>query len=285
MRKSVSLLLLTAMLCAALAGCAESDGGGGKLRFKEVAGGVALYRYKGSSKETAFTVPDEHNGLPVVEIMDFALANAEYLTSVAIGRNIKIIGDWAFTNSLKLTAFEVPPENSAFTQRGGILYTKDMSELVACPNGKTPLTLDDGKKVTGGAEVIVPATVKKIRNNAFYICENLYTIKFNDGLEAIGDKAFIKCVNLQNFTLPGTLKTIGVDAFSYCDSLTKLTIPASVTAIGDYAFFSLASGITEIVIERENADGLKLGKDWVPNKKDTIENKVEVKFLTPEYKA
>ncbi|HQK74382.1 MAG TPA: leucine-rich repeat domain-containing protein, partial [Clostridiales bacterium] len=224
MKKAFCAFLTLLICCQAAAGCAA--GNGEKLRFKEAPGGYALYRYKGVSSVTSFSVPDEYGGRPVVEILDFALANAEYLTSIRIGKNIAAIGEWAFTNSQKLAAFDVDPANTRFVSVDGILYTKDMTQLVAYPNAKTPLVTGKDGKTAGGASVEVPAGVKTIRANAFYTCANLYKITFPEGLEHIGNKAFIKCANLQSFILPESLKTIGVDAFSFCDSLTAVTIPA-----------------------------------------------------------
>ena len=277
--KRIISLMLAILTVFSLAGCSGLSSGEEKLKFKEAQGGYALYRYKGSSDKTEFTVPDAYEGRPVVEILDFALANAEYLTSISIGKNIAAIGEWAFTNSSKLTQIKAHPENSAFTDMDGVLYTEDMTELVAYPNGKTPLVLDAGGKITGGAEFVLPASVKKIRNNALYSCSNLYKVQFNNGLVEIGDKAFIKCANLQNFTLPGTLTKIGVDAFSFCDSLTAVTIPASVTEIGDYAFFAMSSGVKEVVIQRKDSEGMILGRDWLPKLKDTVNTKAEVKYI------
>jgi hypothetical protein len=76
-----------------------------------------------------------------------------------------------------------------------------------------------------------------------------------------------------------TLKTIGIDAFSYCDAFTQVTIPPGVETVGDYAFFSLSSSIKPSVSNAKNADGLTLGKDWVPNLRNTVGQKAEVVFV------
>ncbi len=278
MKRMITVVLMLSVLTVSFSGC-SLPGGTEKLRFKEVDGGVALYRYSGTSGATLFVVPDEHEGRPVVEILDFALANAEYLTGISIGKNIAAIGEWAFTNSSKLTQIKVHAENSAFTDMDGVLYTKDLTELVAYPNGKIPLVSDTAGEIVGGAEFVLPDSVKKIRSNAFYSCGNLYKVTFNGGLLEIGNKAFIKCGNLQNFILPDSLQKIGVDAFSFCDSLTAVTIPASVSVIGDYAFFAMSSGVTEVIIQRENSDGMVLGKDWLPKIKGKVAEKAVVKYV------
>lgn len=277
--KRVMSILSVLLFISTLIGCVPVNEDKESLKYKVVAGGYALYRYKGSSQKIIFTVPDEYNGQKVIEILDFAIANTEYLHTVRIGKNIEKIGEWGIVNCSNLKEIQVDANNPNFKSVDGTLFNKDLTELLVYPNGKTPIVKDKDDKIISGGIVTVPDTVKKITNNAFYLCGNLWRINFNQGLEEVGNKAFLKCGNLQNVRFPNTLKTIGIDSFSYCDAFTELTIPASVENIGDFAFFSLSSNIKAIKIERKNADGMILGKDWIPNVKDTINTKVNVEFV------
>lgn len=275
-KKVFSALLAVLIIAASLSSCSLSQS---SLSFQKNETGYALYRYKNTSTQTVFTVPDTYENEPVTELMDFSVSNSEYLKEIHIGKNIKEIGIWALTNCPTLEKIVVDEENPYFTTADGVLYTKDMTILLFYPNAKTPLVTDDKGTVTGGAEFKVPDSVKVIRSNAFYLCANLYTIEFNKGLETIGDKAFLKCGNLTKLELSDTVKTIGTDAFSYCDALAKVDIPASVTKIGDYAFFSTASSIEKIVIHQKDADALELGSNWIPQKKNSVKEKVEVEYM------
>ncbi len=92
--------------------------------------------------------------------------------------------------------------------------------------------------------VYLPETVKKIGKRAFYLCDNLYEVEFNNGLEEIGDEAFAisKGSNaMGKFSLPNTLKTIGNAAFANC-KMGSVTIPASVQKIGGRAFYNTSGG-------------------------------------------
>ena len=248
------------------------------LKYKEAENGYALYRYEGASTEKTFTVPDTYNDKPVTELMSFCISNSEYLEVLNIGENIEKIDPWALTNCPVLKAINVSENNKYFTSVDGVLYSKDMTKLIAYPNGKTPLVTGKDGKVTGGGTIKLPETVKVIGENAFYMCSNLYSIEFNEGLEKVENKAFLKCTNLSALEFPETLTEIGVDSFSYCDSLTHLEIPSSVKSIGDYAFFSTSSSIDKIVVHQPNADSLTLGKDWMPNKKNNVREKVTVEY-------
>lgn len=271
---SAILALFTVMLSFSSCTSESSD----NLKYKEAENGYALYRYEGASTEKTFTVPDTYNDKPVTELMSFCISNSEYLEVLNIGENIEKIDPWALTNCPVLKAINVNENNKYFTSVDGVLYSKDMTKLIAYPNGKTPLVTDKDGKVTGGGTIKLPETVKVIGENAFYMCSNLYSIEFNQGLEKVENKAFLKCTNLSALEFPETLTEIGVDSFSYCDSLTHLEIPSSVKSIGDYAFFSTSSSIDKIVVHQPNADSLTLGKDWIPNKKNNVREKVTVEY-------
>lgn len=281
MKKTVKIISsFLAIMLVALCFASCSLKGGDTTQFKANADGYALYRYKGSSVEKTYTVPDEYEGKAVTELMAFSLANAEYLETINIGKNIKTIDVWALTNCPMLKSVNVSEENPNFCSVDGVLYTKDMSALLAYPNGKTPLKYDAKNNVIGGGEIVIPETVKEIRENAFYLCGNLYSVTFNEGLEKIGNKAFLKCGNIRKLDFPSTLKEIGADAFSYCGSLTALEIPASVEKIDDYAFFSGGSKIKKIVVHKHIDESKRsYGENWIPTKEGSVREKVPVEYV------
>lgn len=259
-RKTIAALLCVPLLLT-IAGCAGLSEG---IRYKQVSGGLALYRYTGVPTVKELVIPAYKDGQPVVEIMEFALSSAEYLTIITIGKNVETIDDRAFTYCPALEKFVVEAGNAWFkTDEDGILYSKNKQILIAYPAARVPLTKDAGGKTATGAEVTIPATVTEIADAAFYLCGNLTSVVFPEGLKRIGDYAFMKCENLTDFTLPESLTDIGRDAFSYCDSLTTVTIPAGVVRIGDYAFFSLSSRINAVTVTGRR-DAITFGKDWVP---------------------
>lgn len=274
-KRAFSLLLVVLLLAVTFSSCSLTKK---ESEFKESTETCAYYRYKSTSTEPEYTIPETHNGKPITELMAFSFANAEYLKVLNIGKNIEKIDVWALTNCPLLEAINVAEDNPNYKSVDGILYNKDMTTLLVYPNGKTPLQKNDKDEIIGGGSVRVPDSVKAIGENAFYLCNNLYSIEFNEGLETIGKMAFIKCGNLQEVNLPSTVKTIGEDAFSYCNSLKKLDIPSNVTEIGDYAFFSTSSVIEKITVHNTE-DGIKLGDDWIPIVKDSVGEKVPVEFV------
>jgi len=276
MKRTVPLIIL-AVFISILAAC--TPGGGDKYTYRDVEGGVGLYRYKGSSLKDTVTVPDEYQGKKVVALMDFSVANAEYVKTVKIGAHVRTITPWALANCKLLEEIEVDEANPWFeSDEYGVLYTKGKAELVCYPNARAKLTTGAGGDITGGGTYEIPAGVAKIRNNAFYLCGNLFNITFNEGLLEIGDAAFMKCASLQNFTLPESLVSIGTDSFSFCDALTAVTIPGKVEKIGDFAFYSKASLIKQIVVKKP-VEAMACGKDWLPYLKTPANVKAEAVYI------
>ena len=84
--------------------------------------------------------------------------------------------------------------------------------------------------------VVIPAGVKKIGENAFFSFETIETVIIPKGVTEIGYNAFCWCASLQSIILPDGLKRIGYRAFCSCLELNSVEIPNSVTEIGDNAF-------------------------------------------------
>ncbi len=70
-------------------------------------------------------------------------------------------------------------------------------------------------------EVFIPNTIITMGSDAFYDCENMKDVHFeeNSFLESLGDYAFQTCVSLVSVTLPKSVKTLGNRVFDECDNL------------------------------------------------------------------
>ena len=251
------------IICAvALCSC-SALGTNASSKYRDVEDGVGLYRYSGVSTVTELIIPDEVEGKPLVEIMEFSVANGVYLKEITIGANVKRISARGFINCPELVKFIVDPANEYFeTDEYGVLFTKGKTELLFYPNSAA----------TNGAYVI-PDSVTKVNDYAFYACANLNGITFGTSVQIIGTGAFIKCENLNNFVLPASLTEIGDDAFSYCNSLTAVSIPSGVKKIGQYAFYSQATKIESIVVYSKESD-VECGKNWLPTKNGMNSGKI-----------
>lgn len=86
--------------------------------------------------------------------------------------------------------------------------------------------------------LLLPASVICIGEEAFKECRNLMSVKIPDDVNKIGAFAFSGCNKMESITLPTKLKRIEEYTFSRCESLKCIRIPNGVTSIGAHAFES-----------------------------------------------
>jgi len=166
---------------------------------------------------TSITIPPT-----VKEIRTQVFWGCGNLKSVTIPASVEKIGWASFIYSGELKEISVEPGNQWFTSVDGVLYTKDMTELVACPNALTSLT--------------IPSSVKKLRDAAIISCGKLDSLTIPEGVTDIGWQAIKDCCSLKTVTIPSTVRSIAEIAFYNCGSLTSVTIPEGVASIGKRAF-------------------------------------------------
>lgn len=270
-KKSLAIILLCLMITALFSGCTEqlSLTGTGKSDIKyDIKDEIAIVMEAPNlSTITEITIPDEYEGYPVKEIADFSVVNLENVAVIRIGKNVEKIGEWAFTNNQKLTAFEVDEENKYFCDVDGVLYTKDKKTLVSYPLAKGVKTIEseneNGEKVEKEViEYTIPDSVEVIRTKAFYKCSKITDIKFGASVKVIEEKAFFRCSEIKAISLPETVEFIGKDAFAYCWLVKEINIPASVKEIGDYAFYSCTE-MKKVSVQNKESEMI-LGKKWYP---------------------
>lgn len=163
------------------------------------------------------------------------------METVSIPSTVTSIGKLAFNGAKTLTAINVNAENQAFKSIDSVLYTYDMSTLVAYPAGKTDTSF------------AVPAEVKVIAQNAFAYAANLQTITLPDGLTSIGDGAFSYCSALTTVNIPAGVTSLGKSVFRDCSALTGLELSETVTD-GENTFLGCDKLFTIGDIDSANSD-------------------------------
>ena len=127
-------------------------------------------------------------------------------------------------------------------------------------DGNTAVVIPDGVEVIGReafvagwhtaspiTSIVIPDSVKKIEDSAFYYCSNLTEITIPDSVTEIGSGIFYECSLLKKVTLSRNLCEIPWSTFNSCSALTDITLPEGITAIGPYAFFGCRF-LSELVI-------------------------------------
>jgi hypothetical protein len=103
-----------------------------------------------------------------------------------------------------------------------------ISNLPVVEIGMSAFEVEPGSGKTVITRVIIPNTVTKIGDRAFFSMR-ITSITLPTSLTTIGSSAFSQ-TDLTSVTLPASITTIGNSAFG-CPHLTTVTIPASVTKI------------------------------------------------------
>lgn len=125
----------------------------------------------------------------------FSYSNISY---VSIPAAVEQIGYNPFEGCGVLNRIDVNTDNRFFANDdNGIIYSKDMSELISCPNA---LNIK---------EVILPQTVTRIRSGAFSKCLYINSVVFTGDVQSIGKNAFEQSIVIsskansyvQNFAL------------------------------------------------------------------------------------
>lgn len=85
-------------------------------------------------------------------------------------------------------------------------------------------------------EIVIPESVLKIGNYAFFECTSLETAGINARASSVPEGAFYGCESLKNVSLNTNINTVEDYAFFGCRSIEKFDFPVSVTDIGAYSF-------------------------------------------------
>ena len=97
-------------------------------------------------------------------------------------------------------------------------------------------------------KIVIPDTVEKIGNGAFWGCESVEEIIVPNTVTQMGTHMFTRCASLKTLKLSDNHKgEIADHFFSDCKKLKTLTIPSGITELGLCAF-SGCSGLKEIHI-------------------------------------
>lgn len=206
------------------------------------------------------------------------------MNSVEIPAGVEIIGEAAFRACENLTEIAVAEGNLNYRAVNGVLYDKDMKTLLAFPAGYEieRFEIPSGVERIGyGAfdhclakEIIIPDTVSKIGDDAFWNCHAIDVLKLPKSVIEIGDTIVMTGVYMieiaednpvyknvdeyvlskdgtllimvcrkedgkgRSYTLPDGIKIIGENAFEVANNVEEIILPNGVEEIRSNAFYN-----------------------------------------------
>ncbi len=236
-----------------------------EVSLKETTVGIGPNAFWDCVNLTNITFPDT-----LKAISERAFTNCYSLTKITLPDNFERIGDFAFEGCITIKSIfiskktkelsgipwdleeiNVDPQNEFYTSIDGVLYNKEITELIRFPNYKEVI------------EFTVPETVIDIGPSAFSDNKFVKKVTLQNGVETIDDGAFFRCGALEEIILSDTLKKINDYAFAYYEKLKEIIIPRSVEYIGANLFIGYVSGLKiycEIEAQPEGWDEF-----WNPN--------------------
>ena len=173
----------------------------------------------------------------ITRIEDSTFSDCVSLKNINIHDGIESIGQYAFYGCTELEGIYVSDDNEHYADLDGVLFTKDMTELILYPIAKTDLNY------------VIPDGVKVIDTAAFQGCTAIKHVTIPVGIKSISESTFEGCTGLETVDMPAGLETIGARAFRSCKELKSIKIPNNVVDIGEMAFWG-----TDIYYDTSNWD-------------------------------
>ena len=181
---------------------------------------ISSHAFSGCENIKSITIPDSVEFIGVQ-----AFESCSSLETIYIGSGVEKIEDMPFVFEVEglpcssLKSIEVSKDNKYYTSVDGVLFNKEMTELIQYPIGKKQ------------KEYVIPDSVTKIGNGAFRYCNELTKLTVGKGITVIDDPLLFDCENIETVILPDTLTKLDGGAFKY-SGIKYIDIPDSVTYLG-----------------------------------------------------
>ena len=152
--------------------------------------------FRDCSSLTDITLPNS-----ITTIGERAFLGCSKLINFTIPNSVIHIGEMAFEDCKNLVRFIVPEDHEVFSVIDSVLYNKDKSMMIRCPEG-----MPRGYKIREG--------LLSIGNDAFFGCEHLDSIVIPLGVNYVGGRSFENCTRLRYVKIPSSVISLGCSFYN-----------------------------------------------------------------------
>ena len=190
---------------------------------------IGSFAFAGLPNIKSITIPEG-----VTSIGMYAFRGCSGLESITIPKSLTSIEFGAFQYCS--AAFNVNEDNTVFSSVDGVLFDKNMENLLQYHIGKQDSSYE------------IPNSVTSIGVCAFMGCKNLKSLIIPESVKSIGGTAFYTCSNFERIFIPKTMENIGAMAFVGCNKLNSGNVffggtPERWTALVSYSDYYERTGL------------------------------------------
>lgn len=207
-----------------------------KIMYEKKDNGYAVRFYTfGLTNYKSATIPETHNGKPVISLRGNTFSNMPFLENVTLPDTITEIRGQAFKNDKNLKIVNIPKKLEYLG--GGSFYNCTSITNIELPDTLTYMGGETFYNATSLNTVKLSDNLTEIRGDSFEYCTSLMSIKIPDKVTRIGGHAFYGDYSLSHVAINenSSLNEIGSSAFRMCSNLYTITLPKN-TYVNERAF-------------------------------------------------
>ena len=182
--------------------------------LSSVTGGGGITSIESYAFSSCFSLTAITLGTNVTSIGSLAFYACQSLTAITIPFSVTSIGEYAFNECEQMTAITVDAANSIYSSLDGVLFNKDQTTLIRCPQAKAGI-------------YVVPDTVTSIADDAFFYCVDLTRITVPALVTSIDNVAFRGCSSLKAMYFLGNAPSVAVNEFYLSDDVIIYYLPGT----------------------------------------------------------
>ncbi len=188
----------------------------------------------GKLKKKKVVIPAKFKGKKVVKVDGSEFSSRKKLTSITIGKNIKVISDGAFAGCVNLS--KVKFKGNSLVSIGDTVFANCASlKKITLPKNLHFIS-HSAFSSSGLEEIVLPDKMENLWDSAFEDCKALKKVTLSKQIKEIRPRCFEGCTQLNEIVIPEKTEVIREEAFTGCEALENVIFEGAVDEIEKNAF-------------------------------------------------